>query len=230
MRKDRIEARLRALRITQFDAAQKAGKNAHFIYDFLIGRKKSFKGDGPIRLAQALECSVEYLTGDSDDVGRPPSPGAIFTQPPAGQGLPVAGVVEAGVFRRTGTIRPSGETLPLAPQPSYPPEAQAAFVVRGGGLDSRGITEGMVLVAVQAEAAPEALQSGALVVVEHSRRNGREIEMSARELQYFPDRTEFRALSKSEIVPPIVLRNGKTDEPGGKLKIVAVVLSATLML
>jgi len=106
MRKDRIEARLKALGLTQFQAAEKAGKHAHFIYDFMIGRKRSFKGDGPIRLAQALECSIEYLTGESDDVGRPPlSAAASYTYQPGS--LPVAGIVEAGVFRRPGAISPA---------------------------------------------------------------------------------------------------------------------------
>lgn len=79
--KERIETRLKALGINQFVAAERAGKNSHFIYDFMIDRKRSFKGDGLFRLAYVLECSVEYLTGKSPDVGKPQPP-TIFPPVP----------------------------------------------------------------------------------------------------------------------------------------------------
>lgn len=228
MRKDRIEARLEALGINQFDAAERAGKNSHFIYDFMTDRKQSFKGDGPIRVAQALECSIEYLTGKSDDVGCPPLSAPILGGPAVGGSLPMAGVVEAGVFRRPGAIRGAGMVFPVAPCPRYPVEAQSLYAVRGGGMDAVGIIERMVLIAVDAEFASDALRNGAIVIVEHVRGNGREVEVSARELQYFPDRTELRAHSRSEHIPPIILKGGKPVGVSGRVKITAVVLSAVL--
>lgn len=51
-----------------------AGKHSHFIYDFLIDRKRTIKGDGLVRVAIVLRCSVDYLTGRSDEIGEPPSP------------------------------------------------------------------------------------------------------------------------------------------------------------
>lgn len=74
--KDRIAARLNALGISQFTAAERAGKHGHFIYDFMIGRKQSFKGDGLQRLSTALECSIDYLTGAADQPGQPPGAAA----------------------------------------------------------------------------------------------------------------------------------------------------------
>lgn len=228
MRKDRIEARLAALGITQFEAAERAGKNAHFIYDFMIGRKRSFKGDGPVRVAQALQCSVEYLTGESDEVGSPPAAfGPLSTSGPF---LPLAGIVEAGVYRRAWSATAQRPPVDVPPRPGFPPEAQALYLVRGGGMDARGIIEGMLLVAVSADAAKDKLESGAIVIVEHYRGSGREVETSARELQYFPDRTELRAQSKTENIKPIILRDGKPLERDGKVKIVALVIEAILKL
>lgn len=229
MLKDRIAERLQALGINQFEAAERAGKNAHFIYDFMTGRKRSFKGDGPIRLAQALECSIEYLTGESDEIGEPPVESGSFA-PAASSGLPVAGIIEAGVYRRIGATSAQDIALPIAPFPSYPADRQAAFIVRGGGMDALGIIERMVLVTVEAEAAPDLLRSGAIVIVEHVRGNGREVETSARELQYFPDRTELRAHSRTENIKPIILKDRKPVGETGKVKIIAIVLSATLIL
>lgn len=227
MRKDRIQARLDALGITQFDAAIRAGKNSHFVYDFMIGRKKSFKGDGPIRLAQALQCSIEYLTGESAEVGRPPLAGPALPHVSAASGLPVAGVVMAGVFRRPGMLQIKDEYLPFPPWPLYPADKQCLYIVRGNGMDARGIVDGMVLTAVSPDAIEGNIRSGSVVVVEHVRRGG-EVELSAREIQHYPDRTEFLARSHSERIPPIILRDRKTNEAGGRLHIKAVVIGAPL--
>lgn len=230
MRKDRIEARLRALGINQFDAAVKAGRNSHFIYDFLIGRKKSFKGDGPIRLAQALECSIEYLTGESDEPGRPPLAGPTFERSGSSEGLPLAGVVESGVFRRPGSLRIPDEVLPLPPFPGYPAEAQVAYVMRGNGLDELGVTEGMVLTAVQAEALSTPPGNGAIVVIELVRNGGSHMEISAREVQHSPRMTRYIARSRTEDIPPIIVKDGKPIEPGARFQCVALVISATMLL
>lgn len=72
--KDRIQIRLMQLGMNQFVAAEKAGKNSHFIYDFMIDRKRAFKGDGLYRLAIVLECSVDYLIGKSEALGKPTPP------------------------------------------------------------------------------------------------------------------------------------------------------------
>lgn len=76
--KNRIQSRLVSLGLNQFDAAKLTGKNAHFIYDFMIDRKREFKGDGLYRLGVVLQCSIDYLLGRSDDVGQPPPPRMAF--------------------------------------------------------------------------------------------------------------------------------------------------------
>lgn len=228
MRKDRIQARLDALGITQFDAALRAGKNSHFVYDFMIGRKASFKGDGPIRLAQALQCSIEYLTGESDEVGQPPLMGPVLPHIRPDAGLPVAGVVMAGAFRRPGTMKAGADLLPFPPFPRYRVDRQSLYIVMGNGMDARGITNGMVLVGVAPEEFGD-IPNGSIVVVERIRRGGREVELSAREIQHYPNRTEFIARSTSENIAPIIANNGKTTE-GDKIQIRAVVICASLPL
>lgn len=76
--KERIRDRLTSLGLNQFDAAKLTGKNSHFIYDFMIDRKRAIKGDGLYRLAVVLHCSVDYLLGRSDEVGSPPPPRMTF--------------------------------------------------------------------------------------------------------------------------------------------------------
>lgn len=228
MNKSRITERLDALGITQFEAAERAGKNSHFIYDYFAGRKKSFKGNGPVKIAQALQCSVEYLNGESDDIGVPPKD-APLASGPIFKGLPFAGVAEAGVFRKASAIVSDQSATPLAPSLSYPAIAQAAYVVRGDSLQLRGISEGMFLTTVAVEAVPDALRSGAIVIVRHTRLGGSEIEISARELQFFPDRTELISHPAKGQIDPVVIRDGATSEPDGKAEIVAIVVAATMV-
>lgn len=223
IRRDRVEARLRALNINQFEAAKRAGKGSHFIYDFFIGKKKSFKGDGPIRLAKALNCSIEYLTGESDVPGSPPGD-VPFPSTRIKGGIPYRGVVEAGVFRKAASYRPPDRLIPVAPDPRHPKARQVVYAVRGDALASRGIIEGMFLICI--EGAENEVGNGSLVIVEHTRLDGVEIEISARELQHFPDRTEYRANG----VEPIVVRGGETDEPGGKARMIAKVVGAVMTL
>lgn len=118
---------------------------------------------------------------------------------------------------------------PVTPHPDYPADVQSAYLVRGDGLTANGVSEGMFLTVIDRDAAGDGIKSGAVVVVEHLRLGGTEIEVSARELQYYPDRTEFRSLSSFSEVEPIVLRNGSTDKPDGKAVIRGLVIAATMV-
>lgn len=228
MEKERITRRLEDLGISQFEAAKRTGKHEHFIYDFFKGRKKSFKGEGLLLLAHALECSVEYLTGQSDEVGSPPRPTSAPASPQTNSVLPFAGVAEAGVFHKVGAVSIDQDQSPLCPFIGYPASAQSAYLMRGDGLAARGISEGMFLTAVDKDAAPDLLRSGAVVIARHTRLSGSEIEISARELQFFPDRTELIAHPSRGDIQPIIIRDGQTEEKGGRAEILAIVVAATL--
>jgi hypothetical protein len=68
----RIRARLDALNLNPFEAARAAGLERGFINDVLIGKKKSIRGDNFYRVAEVLNCTVDYLNGKSER----PFPGA----------------------------------------------------------------------------------------------------------------------------------------------------------
>lgn len=229
VRRDRVEERLRALNISQFEAAKRAGKQEHFIYDFLLGKKKSFKGDGLFRLAQALECSIEYLTGVSDAIGSPPGkPPPPATAAP--HSIPFRGIVEAGVFRKAGippAAPPGFLTRPLVPDPRYPHSPQSAYLVADDSLAGRGIPRGAFLICVEVSGVDD-LASGSVVIVERERKDRDEIEISARELQHFPGRTELRPLDHGPGHESIALRGGKPATPGEQIRVAAFVVSAVI--
>lgn len=254
MIKERIQKRLADLGLNQFEAAKKAGRDTHFIYDLLEGKKKSIKGKGLEQVAEVLQCSIEYLTGASTEIGSPPSGGqnSHFSKikaasaveiSPAGaadlSGLPDSGQIEPDVFRRAASMQPSGRMIPVEPDARYPKNRQKAFVNRGQGLAAVGIHDGMIITAVDVDVYEEEtgrLGHGALVVLQFSRNDGREIELSVRQLREFPDRIEFIGCGIGIHIDTITIRDDKIERdgelcsPDTNIKFLGVVVKATVIL
>lgn len=67
--KDRIAARLEALKLSPREASLKAGLNTHFLQAILSGKSESPRADNLGKLARALETTPQWLldgTGDPD--------------------------------------------------------------------------------------------------------------------------------------------------------------------
>lgn len=220
MDKDRIKQRLDALGITQFEAGLRAGWNENFLYDFMTGRKKAIKGEGPARIAYALQCSIEFLEGKSDEIGDPPLGGGSSL-------LPLIGFAEAGIFRKTSTPLTYPDRTPVPPHPNFSADAQFSVLMRDNSLQKLGVTEGMFLSVVAHEAVGATLQNGMIVLVEHRRLGDTEAELSAREIQHYSDRIELLTKPLTGDPSTIIVRDGKTDEPDGTVTIRGIVISAT---
>lgn len=145
MNVDRVKERLEALGLNPHEAALKIGRSRNYIYDFLVGRKTEFKGDGPERVAKVLRCSVAYLRGEVD------TPDADAPQTDLSSGVKIVGVVEVGAWRTTPPLAAgSPVSTPVARDARYSDMRQFAYAVRGSGMVGLGITEPMIVVAVDA--------------------------------------------------------------------------------
>lgn len=204
----------------------RAGKTRTFVYDVMIGKKASFKGDGLSKVAAALECSVDYLTGATNAVNGVAEPLPLSPRPHSNSRMPYAGIIETGMYRRPPYPGTNPSHLNIMTDPAYPPQHQLAYLVRGNGLDERGIVDGMVLTCVKAEAAKDAIQNGSIVIIRMSLPGSDEIEFSAREVRFYPEKTVFRALSKSQEIQPIVI--AESEDAG--VTIIALALEARLSL
>lgn len=145
MIKDRIQARIDALGISQFEAAERAGKGRHFIYDILNGRKQKVHATSLAALAQALECSIDYLLEKSEEVGAPPA--RDESAPNTGSSIAFAGIIENGALRRLSVSPPNHP--PLMADTRYPVDQQLAFIYRGE--DFEGVADGMYVIALAPE-------------------------------------------------------------------------------
>ena len=124
---ERVQSRLNALKINAFEAARRAGLRREFVSELLSGRKKSIRGDAIPKLARALECDPDYLTGHQPTITG------------GDGGLPGAGLVEPGVWREPEAALPA-PMFPVTPHPSYPAELQSVFLVQGGRFDGWALT------------------------------------------------------------------------------------------
>lgn len=87
--------------------------------------------------------------------------------------MPIAGILEAGVWR--GQEAQPFEAIPLAPDPRFPAERQAAYLVRGHHADALGVRDGDVVLAL-VDGPP---RDGDLVVARRVRSEG-ETELTVR--------------------------------------------------
>ncbi len=169
--KARIEERLEALHMNAFEAAEKAGFKRSYVYELLIGKKATLRQSSIPALAQALECSPEYLMGISSH----PQTNANGHPATWMQGdIPVTGIVEDGVLRKSEKLN-----LTVQSDRRYQSEQQQAFLVRGDTWKTEGIVDGSILL-VSSELKP---RLGDLVVIMNRREGAEEREITMRKIE-----------------------------------------------
>lgn len=182
----RIKQRLKELGLTPRAASLEAGLSADAIRNMLRNPKAIPRGRTLIALAEALDVTVEWLLGQDA-----PAAGAVRAKP----GLPYGGIVEAGAYREVDMLnQDSPRIIPVPRDPAFPRCRQYAFEVRGDSMNLAGIEEGMWVIGIDyldyTEWHGEAC-AGMMVVVERSRAQGAERELTVKELRFFRDHAEL---------------------------------------
>lgn len=176
--RERIQGRLDALGLTAREAALRVDLNPIYIYDFLIGKKKSLKDIEAV--AKALECSPDFLLHGVSD----------------GEALRIRGVIQPGVwvYKQPEVSYSAG----IAADDAFPVDGQAAFYVKTKKLAAVGIPSDSVIIATK-DRKPRV---GSLVVIRRRREGdgGIEHELTVeeivdgealREIESLPDDDRF---------------------------------------
>lgn len=161
----RVRERLSALGLNPFEAARRMGVDRTFVNDLLSGKKETMRPKAILKAAAALDCDPEFLIGAQATPRR--------ARDGDGGLMPLAGICEAGVWR-SQVAEPMPSSLPVAFDPRYPRERQAAYLIRGHHADALNLSDGDVLVSVR----DEPVRDGDVVIFR--RRRGNESELSAR--------------------------------------------------
>ncbi|MCS4088460.1 helix-turn-helix domain-containing protein [Rhizobium sp. BK176] len=132
----RIENRIASLGLNPTKLDKMAGLAAGFTRDLVAGRKAQPRVGNLERIAQALDCSVDYLLyGRSSTVSGT-------------QEVPLIGYCETDVWRGRMT---SPSKSGCAPDPRFPSEFQQAYEVRDDHAAEYGVPRGDTVVVLSAK-------------------------------------------------------------------------------
>lgn len=209
--KRRISRRLAAMGLRASQADKLAGLSVGFTRDLLSGRKEQPRAAKLAQLAEVLDCDLDYLLLAQ----RSPRKGGV-----PDDGLVVAGICEAGVFREPGFV-PKFGSAPFDPSPDYPAESQAAYYVHGDHAAGYHLPDETMLISVSAEGTKSAGRDwkvGDTVIVEQSRDQGSLVELTARRI----------TRTQGELVVTMRDEDGVegSEEVSDSLRIVALAISA----
>lgn len=182
-------------------------------------------------LARVLGKTVDWLRD-----GREPDEGGSTLGPAvarSGNQPKFAGHVRAGLFETFDPdFQQDFEPVPdfVQMQAGYPRIRQYAYQARGDSMDKEGILDGMWIVAADAADFIDQngdLETGDIVVVERTKMQRAEREMTLKELHFFKDRYELRPKSSNPEHQAIVVKHDhEVDADGIEVKIVGILLTA----
>lgn len=138
--RSRVNERIQALGINPFEAERRAKLKRGYVNDLLIGKKDTMREKALPALAAALECDVGYLIGAQQTPTLAPAEWA--------GSMKLSGIAEAGAWREANSTDIPEESLPISPDPRYPPEKQRVFLVRGDHAAGLRISGGSIVFTV----------------------------------------------------------------------------------
>lgn len=224
----RVRERLDALGIKASEAQSRGGLQRNFISDIFADKKRTVKGPNGFKLAAALETSLAYLVGETDDPGQGPEL-LVSEQERDMITAPEVGVVEAGAFREVDPMdqRPR-RPLYVERDRDFPKARMMVFTVAGDSMDALSpipILPGMKVVCIDYDDVADRLpiRDGMVVVVERSRDAGMMREWSVKQIEFFGDRIEFHPRSKNARHKPIIVPRDAFADEGSEVKLLGVV-------
>jgi transcriptional regulator with XRE-family HTH domain len=216
----RITARMASLGTNASAVALQAGLGRSSVRDIISGKAQNPRIDTLQKLTVPLKCSIEYLTGDSADLGSHEAKTNRSAQLELHL-IDAAEILELGVFRAP-RVGPDGEPIawqrkldPPQPMvsgdPRYHGYGWMLYQIDDESLIGKSILKGDFLTVAEpfAEIAP--LNPGDIVIVR--RRIGRNPaeELSARVVSLVDGHIALITASNCQVTDPIVLRDTLSD-------------------
>lgn len=153
--------------------------------------------------------------------------------PVAVSGRPAyGGVIQAGAFLAVDDFNQDPEPVPnfVTYYSGLRNVRQYAWKVRGNSMDRSGILDGMWVVGADAGDYAEHhgdIENGELVVVERTRDQGAERELTVKEIRYYRDRYELHPNSSDATHRPIIVPHDLSANANGEeVRVLAVVLAS----
>jgi SOS-response transcriptional repressor LexA len=173
----RLKLRMDMLGLNAFQTAKKAGLGDSFVRDILRGKTRSPNSENLVKLATALETTVDWFMAAGDQAPAP-QPSIVPVT-----GLAVLGKIQAGNWVDRSIIDDSGEyeIIPVALDPRFTGFRQYALEVVGDSMDLK-YPEGSFVTCVDYADSGSSLQPGRIIHVE--RYNGSLVEVTLKAIEY----------------------------------------------
>jgi transcriptional regulator with XRE-family HTH domain len=179
-------------------------------------------------LGNKRKLSSAELAKAAEYFGTPAPNSELRLSQSAGEPLPVAGKVAAGVFREIDPYDQSSvEWLSLPPDPQFPHARRMAFDVEGDSMNDlspRPILNGdrAICLAFEDIADQVKIRSGMVVVVQRTSDGGHMLEWSLKQVEFYEDRIEFCPRSTLTKFKPIVVPHNLQADDGTSVEIIAL--------
>jgi len=205
---DRIRARLDALGKNPSSVALEAGLSRSAVFDILKGKAANPRIDTLQKLTVPLECSLEYLTGDSSEIGKSPQWHKEFSSRDT-YTASVRAVLEVGVFRENDAEFPEDGEHIVYGDSRHPNARIDLYRIGDASLVGLGVHPGDLAHVLNTEHDEDfALKANQLVVVRRSPSHSPTLrELSARIVAIFGDMVQLAGRpAEGKMVTPILIR------------------------
>lgn len=168
------------------------------------------------------------LFNDGEDDGTSAASEVALSRVGMGAGL-IAGVVAAGIFREVDEFDQSEKKMVAIPRDEkFPNARQLLFDCSGDSMNDlkpRPILSGDRLVCIDYDDVSHLveLKSGMVVVVQRERDGGHFREWSVKQIELYPDRTEFHPRSTNPKHKPIVIQRDHEADDGVTVQVIGLV-------
>ena len=180
--RERLRALIKERGTTPRAVSRAIGSNDTLVRDILSGKSKNARGDTMAKIAEHLGAPVEELMTGVDAPEARSAPSLVE--------LPVRGEVRAGAWLQVEDAQDEPETYPAARDPRFPRADQWLSVVRGDSMNAlekdgraAGIYDNDLVHCVDAVAIDYRPRTGDVVEVERTRFQGREVELTLKQVE-----------------------------------------------
>lgn len=212
-----------ALRNTNAKEVSLASKNSEsYVRDILSGRSNNPRMSALHSIAQVLQCDLQYLLGQSDNITAAEGRRGIYP-------MPILYIAEMGAYRPMLAKLKSSDarTVSADSHPNYPHARHFAVEVRDDSMDRAGIADGMFALCVDFTSARLTVESGEMYVISRTLAAVKHPEISIKRAMVYADRTEYRTESTKEDDTTLTVPTGsQMDDQEAQVEPIGLVYAA----
>lgn len=219
----RVQERIAARGTNAKAASKRARLGSTAVHDIISQKNKNPSVPVIRAIARALDTSVSYLTGETDNPDI-----AVRELAP----VPVIGIAEAGAFRAMRDFNHDDSsdhvlpTISVPPSRRHPSARRFCLEVRGDSMNAAKptpIVDGMFALCIDMIDAELSIESGRIYAIRRTLDGGQTYECTIKRAQIFRDRIELRPESTNARHQPLTIPRNHDPESATEVQAIGLV-------